>query len=360
MSGQQRDQYKNFVKDCVGDFTVGEGDSDQVKEARDLVTDFLTESVGESTSSSYQGAWDRFKAFCAENGRQFLPASEETVCLHLAYIAKKNMSVSPSLQMRAAIGHFHRMKFPDSILPTEGQRVTQLMMGIKRKYNKPVCKSKPMTPEIMKKLLTTLGVTEENTETLELKEQRMAAFSSILFFCCARYEEVANLKLNNLNRTQEGNLEIVFEKAKNNQFGAAKSSVIRSMGNGICPVKIVWNYKERIELAYGSDDKSLFLFPSLTPKSEPKKGTRFSYDNSMKRLREALVKIGFSSEEAKKFGMHSYRVGAATSAFASGQMSDTSLQMVGRWNSGATPKTYIVPTEEERGKMSAVLQNKMS
>ena len=54
-------------------------------------------------------------------------------------------------------------------------------------------KKRPITPLIEKSLLslyTSMGL--ENTELMEL---RFAALFSVLYFCCARYEEAAKLKL---------------------------------------------------------------------------------------------------------------------------------------------------------------------
>ena len=55
-------------------------------------------------------------------------------------------------------------------------------------------------------------------------------------------EEVSNVKVKNVRITEAGNLEIIFTKAKNNQFGQPKTSIIAQLGGKFCLVRIVTTY----------------------------------------------------------------------------------------------------------------------
>ena len=83
----------------------------------------------------------------------------------------------------------------------------------------------------------------ENSKIVDL---RLAAFAAVMFFSCARNKEAANVKLSNVKETEEGNVKIVFVKAKNNQFGQPRPRVIAKIDGEYCPVKIILFYHKLI------------------------------------------------------------------------------------------------------------------
>ena len=95
-------------------------------------------------------------------------------------------------------------------------------------------KKRPITPLIEKSLLSLY--TSKGLENTELMELRFAALFSVLYFCCARYEEAAKLKLENVKVTVEGNLEFLFKEAKNNQFLECRKSYVSPTVNGKNPL----------------------------------------------------------------------------------------------------------------------------
>ena len=61
--------------------------------------------------------------------------------------------------------------------------------------------------------------------------------------------------------------------------------------------------------------------------------------------------LGYSKEDATKFVLHSFRVGAVFMAVQSKELSDLQIQKAGRWKSVSTPLTYVVQFSDVVAKM---------
>ena len=185
--------------------------------------------------------------------------------------------------------------------PTDSVRVAQVIKGLKRKFAKPVIKKRPITPVMAKSLLSLY--TSKGLESMDLMELRSAAFFSVLYFCCARYEEAAKLKMENVKVTVEGNLEFLFMEAKNNQLLECRKSYVSPTVNGgdLCPVKIIAEYSKKMKESGGQG----FFFSFLYPTRLPIPGSTFSYDNARKLTIDALRHVGLEESELKHYGLHS-------------------------------------------------------
>ena len=115
--------------------------------------------------------------------------------------------------------------------------------------------------------------------------------------------------------------------------------VLGRTNNGLCPVTALLAY-----LAIrGSGPGFLFLFTDGRPLTKQ----RF-----VSGVREALAAIGF---EPSLYAGHSFRIGAAAVAGACG-LSDSTIQMLGRWQSSAF-QLYIRTPREKLAGFSAVIGN---
>ena len=90
-----------------------------------------------------------------------------------------------------------------------------------------------------------------------------------------------------------------------------------------------------------------FLFPTLSPKNIPL-GKTMPYQSALKQLRKATTELNIPLEDARRFGLHSCRGGAATAASNAG-VPHQAIQEAGRWTSESAPRGYIEPSEEVRG-----------
>ena len=69
--------------------------------------------------------------------------------------------------------------------------------------------------------------------------------------------------------------------------------------------------------------------------------------------------MGYSEENVKLFGLHSFRVGATTEAQASGQVSELQIQVAGRWQSAEVPRTHVVKDEHSMSKFLSIIQKNL-
>ena len=97
------------------------------------------------------------------------------------------------------------------------------------------------------------------------------------------------------------------------------------------------------------------LFPSLTTQGKIKQGSHLTDNNAWNVLKSTLVKVGFPSDVASKFGLHSFRIGAVQDALASGYLLEVEVQKAGWWNSSAIVNMYYVQTEDEMCKFLRVI-----
>ena len=65
--------------------------------------------------------------------------------------------------------------------------------------------------------------------------------------------------------------------------------------------------------------------------------------------------VGLSVDYAAKFGLHSFRIGAVSTALGSGKLLEVEVQKAGRWKTSETFKSYYVATEAEMCKFSKVI-----
>jgi site-specific recombinase XerD len=69
--------------------------------------EFLRQSKAENTVTAYRSDWRHFAGWCAERGRDFLPANAETVVLYLSDLASAH-KVSTITRRAVAINQAHR------------------------------------------------------------------------------------------------------------------------------------------------------------------------------------------------------------------------------------------------------------
>ena len=82
-----------------------------------------------------------------------LPATPITVSAFLSFKAESSKGMGGILMARAAIKHFHLVHFPETKSPTDCPMVAGVVKGIKRRFQKPCVKKKPLDPKGFEKLL---------------------------------------------------------------------------------------------------------------------------------------------------------------------------------------------------------------
>ena len=113
-------------------------------------------------------------------------------------------------------------------------------------------------------------------------------------------------------------LSVHLRQTKTDPFGAGVTIHLGATGDSLCPIAAVLGYLAVRPSAPGP----LFLFED---------GSTLSRPRLVQALRQALHRAGVDDSG---YSGHSFRVGAATTAAQAG-LSDSLIQLLGRWKSSA-------------------------
>ena len=126
-----------------------------------LVEKNLNSALANNTSKQYKYWWKRFEEFCTSNGRQIEPFSDLTAAAFLSCLAEESAGIGGVDQARAALRHFHNRKFPGITCPTDSVRISAVLKGIKRRFQKPVFKKKALQSKDFSRLFAFITMTNQ-------------------------------------------------------------------------------------------------------------------------------------------------------------------------------------------------------
>jgi integrase len=272
----------------------------------------LKASIAGSTATGYAGYWNRFVQFCEAAGRVTMPYSQRTAAVFLSYLAEEARGLGGVDLARAALRYYFVLAYPElSRSPVEGEEVTLVMRGIKRRWQKPVSKKAPLEKKDFFKFLKTA------TNDGRLCQLRLAAQVSLMYLTFSRFEESSGLKINQVMREGK-DLVVMFEKGKTYQYGEARMAVMASQSEEDWdPVKIVGRYIGRLQQVPGNHSSWLFPAVNSSKRGDSAKDKPASYNSVLEAFRNTLVEAKVTSNPSE-FGLHSMRRGAATAAVNNG------------------------------------------
>ena len=132
-------------------------------------------------------------------------------------------------------------------------------------------------------------------------------------------------------------LQVRLKVSKTDQLGKGVEVYLGKIDCSICPVAGVLDYMA----ARGTEKGPFFRFKNGQPLTKSKFTAK---------VREVLTTIGLPQEH---FAGHSFRIGAATAAAQAG-IEDSTIRIMGRWNSAAF-LTYIRTPRAQLAKFSSAL-----
>ena len=330
---------------------LDEVQSEEWDEIVSLVDKNLEHSVAPSTSTQYKYWWRRFQCFCSKFKLEATPFTEFTCIAFLSDTAENSKGVGGVDQARAALKHFHMMSCPDSESPTDSLRVTAVIKGIKRRFQRPVQKKRPIATKDFEKLL--ISATDKgNYKNVKLVDLRFAAQISVMFCTFSRYEESCALRVSDLMEEEEG-MVVKFPKGKQYQFGEAREGVMLNQPDLVVnPVEVLKKYVS--ELSTVGNSTSL-LFPSFRyvgHKLVSLQGAA-SYDCVLKQFKTLAKKAGIAGKP-EDYGLHSFRRGAVTTAVNNGCDEHTVMKQM-RVASTNTVARYATLDRKRLGKANQML-----
>ena len=211
--------------------------------------------------------------------------------------------------------------------------ITKLKEGCRR-LNARADTRLPITPAILMRLCQVLPVLcKSQFEALLFKAAFLLAFFGFLrvseFTCpqkCGDFPRVLSAQDIRLVGEKRETLEIKIRYSKTDQKGdSEKLSIENSVNMAVCPVRAISEF-----YAVGPRQRGLFF---IHFGGDPL--TFFQFNHI---LRQGIKAIGLSPND---FSSHSFRIGAATTAFLCG-IPEERIKEMGRWKSSAV-QLYIRP-----------------
>ena len=317
---------------------------------------FMDVALHPNTVQQYSKAYERWKTFCAVNKLIELPGSSVHVGACLALVASETASVSSVEKLLSAIAYEHRRRGLTS--PTTHESIQLLMRGIKRELSSERKPMKPITHDILERLVDQLHLPEHGLEGLRapLPLWRTVWRVVMEFYTLGRFSDIARLTTSSLSfrSLPSDHLVVKFVGGKNDIFSEGSERVVcaHAPSSRYCPVRLTRYYLRRLGESYQG-----FLIPRTKTVdgalvADPVRV--LSYSTGLEDLREALTRLGLNSQE---YGEHSGKRGGATSAAAAG-MSTEELQRFGGWRSSQMPAKYTDLNIDSRLRAASLLHKK--
>ena len=201
------------------------------KEDHCKIQSYLEGAVRPSSRKTYASYWNRYKSFCLE--KKFELNSAEAISLFLIKLAESSENKSAALSAKAAIKFHLKVANYSKKCSTDSFLVGRIAKSIAKKYSKPVKKAKTISSKEVRDMVELL------LSNGSFKDERTANFFLIQFLLMARFEEVANLKKENVVILDSGDLEIKIVEAKNYGSWDSQKSYIAKGTSTFDPVQLI-------------------------------------------------------------------------------------------------------------------------
>ena len=291
----------------------------------------MSKSLADSTQRTYCSAQKCFVEFCIQfslfnrNG-SVLPASELTILRFIGVLSERRQPSTIRTYL-SAVRSLHIIHgFSDPLIGS--CRIPMALKGAKRVNAKPGANKLPITPLILAAIKSCLDLSLFDDKTF------WAACCTAFFGFLRGAEFTASkddllsgrfLALSDLSVDRTPVPEFVFVRlrfSKTDQFGKGCTIVLARANSAICPVSAITSYL----WSRGDKEGPLFVDGEFSPLSKSKLTSK---------LKSSLMKCGIGGN----YTLHSFRVGAASTAAALG-FPEYLLNALGRWSNDAY-KVYI-------------------
>ncbi|WP_241239818.1 tyrosine-type recombinase/integrase [Silicimonas algicola] len=269
---------------------------------------------------SYYSDVDIFAAWCAEEGRNVLPATADTVSAFLeAQALGRSMS---TVQRRLySIRKAHRlMRLPD---PTLDEEVLLALRRVRRAKNARPKQALALTRDVLDRILRTQPETPVGL--------RNAALLSLGYELLTRRSELAALRLEDVTWREDGTLRVLIPRSKADQFGQGRLAFTSV------------STRERVDawLSCRGAHISWLFCPIYAGKPIARPlGTSTIRDI----VKSSAKAAGYDATFVRDLSGHSMRVGAAQDLLTAGH--DTAAIMrAGGWKSVAVLSRYLEAAE---------------
>ncbi len=307
-----------------------------------VIHGYFTQGIAQSTERTYRSAQRRFIRFCQAQSLSPLPLQETVLVAFAASVANEGLKHQTIKCYLSALRHMQiTARLPDPFHAASFPYLEYVLKGIKKAQAKQAPAQRPrlpITPAILR-LLSSHWSATENT----FNQKMLWAAACMGFFGFLRAGEFtvpsgasfdpadcltfADVAVN--SHTAPSLVRVHLKQSKTDPFRQGVDVFLGRTGRDLCPVSAILSFM----VARGSTPGPLFVFQSGAP---------LTRQLLVAKLRSALRSKGI---DQSKYCGHSFRIGAATAAAAAG-IEDSSIQMLGRWQSQAFLRYIQTPRDQ--------------
>ncbi len=299
---------------------------------REQARRFQRSARAENTLRAYRASLAAFSTWCAEHGREAVPATPETVAGFLADQAAAGRSAATVALRAAAIAFAHRAaSLPN---PCDSAEVTETLRGIRRERAQARRGQKRAAALTVERLAACLATLDRET----LRGKRDAALLALGFALGARRSELVALDLADLEDDGEG-LHVRIYRSKTDQAGEGAALYVPEASNAqLCAVRAVRAWLAAAGLAEGA------LLRWIVGRSAV--GRRLTDRSVDLVVRRTASRAGLTGEG--RYSAHSLRAGLVTTLAERGR-TEVEIMRQSRHKSSAMVRSYTRPLDAKQG-----------
>ena len=279
-----------------------------------------------------------------------LPCEVSHLALYLSSLIHKDTKNSAQMAY-AALKWVHGF-FPLLSNPLDSMLCKNLVEAEKRRLHSPILKKEPVDLEMINAIVSKYAHPESNLKDLRLATMCVLAFAGLL-----RSQELLEIKASHIFLVED-HLVIFLPSSKTDVYRQGQQVFIARSDLCTCPYNLLLRYLKLANIVVREDSQE-YLFRSviyLKSTSSYLLGKKqLSYTRCRELFKECLVTLGF---DEKKYGLHSFRSGGATSlahALTNSPSKERFLKLHGRWKSDQAKDMYIKESSKDRISISKML-----
>jgi site-specific recombinase XerD len=259
---------------------------------------YVSRAKADSTVRAYRTDWQVFLTWCAEQGREALPASGETVALYVTDLASSGLKIATMNRRLVAISQAHRAANLES--PTASASVRSIMKGIRRVHGTAQVGKAPAITSEIRRMVDMLG---DNLIGVRDRALLLLGFAGAF-----RRSELVSLDVTDIRFTSEGAV-VTLRRSKTDQEAQGRTiGIPYGSQPATCPIRQLQAWLD----ASGVTDGPIFRPINRHGQLQPSRLSDKAVALIVKRSAQA------AGLEPARYGGHSLRAGMATSAAANG------------------------------------------
>lgn len=294
----------------------------------------IINSVAPSTQSTYLTGWRSFKAFLLLHNLPATAFDLSTICSFITFSHRsKRIRATTAQTYLAGINFIYKLASGNDCPSLSHPHISMLLKGLQKNEPRTLSRRSPLTSDLLTRCIYILRagyISPPIDRTLEC----MFLLAFFGFLRCSefaptssRFNPSLHPRLADLSIVSSDTLCYTLRRSKTDQTGVSCPIYLFKLNSVISPYEPLTSYLSDRYASYSSSFDPLFVTESGNV------ATRFWFSQHFKTI------LGLSGISPLHFSIHSFRIGAASTAARAG-VPEHQIQILGRWSSRAY-HTYI-------------------